>query len=274
MAEFGTGGIRPQVDTRVNPYDIKDAKSQQSQSKGDTPAKGDSVELDNFIQKLAGRLNDFFKTDKAVGSQFAQAVTEISMRANIKQAFEGSVSVQGADGAKISAYAKQASEANVQIDVRMTQAQQVADAHSAAIDQQAQFTPEATAQRITDFALSFFPMYASQRKDQSFEQQVDGYRKLIEGAIDSGFTEAGKILGELPSGVSDQIQQTHDLVWQKLSSFFDYVRENADKAKEAADSGDWENFVTGFFAQQLEAKPGGTDNAGGEPVARQAVQGG
>lgn len=249
MADIGTGGIRPQVDARVNPYDNKDAKSQQSQSKG-AQAKGDSVELDNFIQKLAGRLNDFFKTDKAAGSQFAQTVTEISMRANIKQTFEGSVSVQGADGAKISAYSKQTSEVSVQIDARISQAQQVVDAHSAAIDQQNQYTPEATAQRITDFALSFFPMYSSQHKDQSFEQQANDYQKLVEGAIDSGFTEAGKILGDLPSGVSDQIQQTHDLVWQKLSSFFDYIRQNSDKTREAADSGDWKNFVTDFFARQ------------------------
>jgi hypothetical protein len=271
MADMGTGGVRPQVDTRVNPYDNKDAKSAQSQPKG-AQAKGDSVALDNFIQKLAGRLNDFFKTDKAAGSQFAQTVTEISMRANVKQAFEGSVTAQGADGARISAYSKRTSEVNVQVDVRITQAQQVVDAHSAAIDQQNQFTPEATAQRITDFALSFFPMYASQHKDQSYEQQLNDYQKLVGGAIDSGFTEAGKILGDLPSGVSDQIQQTHDLVWQKLSSFFDYARQNADKTKEAVSSGDWKNFVADFFAQQSEGKTEGSDTENGQPVVRQAKQ--
>jgi hypothetical protein len=250
MADIGTGGIRPQVDTRVSAYDNKDAKSQQSQTAGETPPKGDSVTLDNFVQQLVGRLKDFFKTDNLAGSQFAQTVTELSMRANVKQTFEGSVSVQGADGAKISAYSKQTSEVNVQIDIRMTQAKQVVAAQSAAIDQQNQFTPEATAQRIADFALSFFPMYASQHKDQTLEQQVDGYKKLVGGAIDQGFAEAGKILGDIPKGVSDQIQQTHDLVWQKLSSFSDYAKANPDKTQTAVSSGKWGDFVSGFFAQQ------------------------
>jgi hypothetical protein len=253
MADIGTGGIRPQVDTRVAAYDSKDGKSQQSQSQDTTPAKGDSVTLDNFVQHLVGRLKDFFKTDNAAGSQFAQTVTEVSMRANVKQTFEGSVTAQGADGAKISAYSKQTSEVNVQVDIRMTQAQQVVAAQSAAIDQQNQFTPEATAQRITDFALSFFPMYASQHKDQTLEQQVDGYKKLVGGAVDQGFAEAGKILGDLPKGVSDQIQQTHDLVWQKLSSFSDYAKANADKTKEASTNGKWGDFVSEFFAQQQTA---------------------
>jgi hypothetical protein len=255
MADIGTGGIRPQVDTRVTAYDNKDAKSQQSQSQDTTLAKGDSVTLDNFVQQLVGRLKDFFKTDQAAGSQFAQTVTEISMRANVKQTFEGSVTAQGADGAKLSAYSKQTSEVSVQVDFRMTQAKQVAAAQSAAIDQQKQFTPEATAQRITDFALSFFPMYASQHRDQTLEQQVDGYKKLVGGAIDQGFAEAGKILGDLPKGVSDQIQQTHDLVWQKLSSFSDYAKANADKTQTAVDGGKWNDFVSGFFAQQKDAKP-------------------
>lgn len=261
MSDIGAGGIRPQVDTRVSVYDNKDTKSQQSQSGAVAQPKGDSVTLDNFAQQLISRLQDFFKTDKAAGSQFAQTLTEVSVRANVKQTFEGSVSVQGADGAKISAYSKQTSEVNVQIDFRMSQAQQVAAAQTAAIDQQNQFTPEATAQRIADFALSFFPMYASQHKDQPFEQQVNDYQKLVEGAVDKGFSEALKVLGDLPKEVSGQIQQTRDLVGQKLTSFFDYARANADKTKEASTSGKWSDFVTGFFAQQKEAAKQAADTA-------------
>ena len=258
MDGIEAGGVRPQVDTKVNAYDNKDAKSQQSQSKDGTPAKGDSVTLDNFAKQLIGRLRDFFKTDRAGGAQFAQTVTEISMRANIKQTFEGSVTVQGADGAKLSAYSKQTSEVNVQIDIRMTQAQQVADAQAAVNAQQNPFSPDATSQRIADFALSFFPMYASQHKDKPYEQQVNDYQKLVGDAVESGFKEARKVLGELPSGVTDKIQQTHDMVWQKLSSFFDYARANADKTQTAVSTGDWKNFVAGFFRRQDATKPDGS----------------
>ncbi|MBI5816343.1 MAG: DUF5610 domain-containing protein [Nitrospinae bacterium] len=250
MAGIETGGVTAQADKRINPFDNKEAKAGQADGKNTTPQKGDSVSLDNFIGKLIERLNNFFAGNKMAKDQFAQSITELSVRANVKQTFEGSVQAESG-GSKVSAYYKQTTEVSVQVDMRMSQAQQVVDAQAAALDANP-FSPEATAQRITDFALQFFPMYAKQHQNMSYEDQVKGYKELVGGAINQGFTEAMKILGDLPKEIGANISQTKDLVDQKLNSFFDFMLgKGSDKArKAAAEGGDWGAFVKDFFKSE------------------------
>lgn len=268
MGGMETGGVRPQMDSRVNAIEIKDSSSQRNQSNNAAPVRGDSVTLDNFIQKLVERLNTFFNSDKTAKDQFAQTVTELSMRANVKQTFEGAVSVKG-DGARLGAYVKQTSEVSVQIDMRMSQARQVADAQAAAMDANP-FSPEATSRRIADFALSFFPMYAKQNADKPLDQQLSDYQKMVEDAIGEGFSEAMTILGDMPTEVSNQIQRTRDLVGQKLTAFFDYAKTEADKTKAAASSGDWKTFVDNFFARRSDGNSVVVDNETSEPLVTDA----
>ncbi|MBI4667139.1 MAG: DUF5610 domain-containing protein [Nitrospinae bacterium] len=251
MTSIEPGGVRPSSEGKVNLYDLKELKSGQGQGKSETPAKSDSVQLDNVIQKLVEKLRSFFSSGKMAKDQFAQSISEISIRANVKQTFEGSIQSQGADGSKVSAYYQQTTEASVQIDIRMKQAVDVAEAQAAAMEANP-YSPEATAQRITDFALSFFPMFASQRKDLSYEEQVDEYQKMVEGAVDKGFKEALQILGDLPTEVADGVNKTKDLVSQSLSAFFDFMRANPQESKDAASGGVWKNFVDDFFATRRE----------------------
>jgi len=255
MAGIETGGVSAQSETRVNPFDNKEGKQTGSQEKAAAPAKGDSVTLDNFIDKLINKLNSFFAGNKMAKEQFSQTITELSIRANVQQTFESQTQVS-ADGAKISAYSKQTTSVDIQISYREQQAQQVVDAQAAALEENP-FSPEATAKRITDFALKFFPMYASQHQDMTYEQQVDGYKKLVSGAIDQGFTEAMKILGDMPSQVSEGISKTRDIVTQNLNSFFDYMLgKGAEGAKKAMDKGgDWQGFVKDFFSAEKAENP-------------------
>ncbi|MBN2037542.1 MAG: DUF5610 domain-containing protein [Chitinispirillaceae bacterium] len=66
---------------------------------------------------------------------------------------------------------------------------------------------ENTSQRIVDFALQFFG---------AFEGSGEEFLAIIKGAIDKGFNEARDMLGELPEPVSELINDTYDLVMQKL----------------------------------------------------------
>jgi hypothetical protein len=257
MEGIETGGVRPQGESRVGALEIKDSSSRQPQASDGAASRGDSVTLDNFVQRLVDRLQTFFASNKMAKDQFAQTVTELSMRANVKQTFEGAVATTG--GAKLGAYVKRSSEVNIQIEMRVSQAQQVVEAQATAVESNP-FGPEATAQRIADFALSFFPMFAKQNGDKELDQQLSDYQKMVEDAIGKGFSEAMSILGDLPDEISRQIQETRDLVGQKLADFFNYAKNDPEKTKTAAYSGDWKAYVQDVYAQLRESKASGTDD--------------
>ena len=88
-------------------------------------------------------------------------------------------------------------------------------------------TPEGTANTIANFAISMYGLYKQQNPDLSEEEAPSKYDEMIRGAIDTGFNEALKILGGL--GINDEqtmsgIQQTYDLIQQKLDNFFETKR--------------------------------------------------
>jgi len=68
--------------------------------------------------------------------------------------------------------------------------------------------PDAVAQRIVDFAVSFY-----ERSGLSGEE----FYEAVKGAIESGFGEAGRLLeGRLPANIEQVIQFTRDAVAERL----------------------------------------------------------
>lgn len=71
---------------------------------------------------------------------------------------------------------------------------------------------ENTSSRIVDFSLSFFP---------SFKGSSEQYLTKIKAAIEDGFKQAEKILGNLPEEIANLSEETFELVMEKLDSWFD-----------------------------------------------------
>jgi hypothetical protein len=83
-------------------------------------------------------------------------------------------------------------------------------------------SPEATAKRIVDFATSFFGAFQANHAEEGGEAQVSGFTDLIRDAVEEGFAQSRDILegiGQISSGVSDDIDQTYDLVMQGIDDF-------------------------------------------------------
>ncbi len=70
---------------------------------------------------------------------------------------------------------------------------------------------ENTSRRIVDFSLSFF---------SSFKGSREQYLTKIKAAIEDGFKQAEKILGNLPEEITALTKETFDLVMEKLDSWF------------------------------------------------------
>jgi hypothetical protein len=69
---------------------------------------------------------------------------------------------------------------------------------------------ENTSQRIVDFAVQFLG---------AFEGTGGEFLDVIKGAIDEGFKQARDLLGELPDQVGALVNDTHELVMQKLDTW-------------------------------------------------------
>jgi len=90
------------------------------------------------------------------------------------------------------------------------------------------FSPEATSQRIVEFAVSFYDAFKSNNPDDGSEEQLDGFVDLIKGAVEEGFAQAGDILsgiGNTPGRVADDIDRTHELVMQGIDRFAEEQRD-------------------------------------------------
>lgn len=88
------------------------------------------------------------------------------------------------------------------------------------------FNPENTAQRIVDFAASFFSAFSGNHADETDTGKLQNdFTKLMRDAIEQGFQEARAMLGDFyeqdtPGFITDTIGQTYDLVQQKLDALF------------------------------------------------------
>ena len=83
-------------------------------------------------------------------------------------------------------------------------------------------SPEATAQRITDFALGFFEKYLENNPGLEGEEARKQYADFIGGAINQGVEEARGILDALSAlnpDVENHITSITDLIQQHLDAF-------------------------------------------------------
>jgi len=180
-----------------------------------------------------------------------QTVLEFSVEARIQRTFEGSFSYSNG-GREVSAYVKSSETAEFKLNMKMTQADALAQTQINAMQDPS--SPEAVAQRITDFALGFFPMFAADNPNMSKEEQITAFKTMVEGAIDQGFSEAMATLGSMPGEVTNQINETRDIIQQQLDSFFEYLRGDGAKAgNSAVENGTWGDFVTEFMDSVKEA---------------------
>ncbi len=83
-------------------------------------------------------------------------------------------------------------------------------------------SPEATANRIADFALGFYSQYAENNGLEDSEESRSQYAEFIGEAIGQGINEARDILTALNSlsdNVNSNIDTTHSLVQDRLDNF-------------------------------------------------------
>lgn len=84
------------------------------------------------------------------------------------------------------------------------------------------YSPEATADRIVSFATQFFSVHQQQNQSMGFDEQVSSFMVKIGDAIDQGFKEASDILSGLKvleGDIADGVDQTYELIQQKLAQF-------------------------------------------------------
>ena len=98
------------------------------------------------------------------------------------------------------------------------------DAIQKAAERPEEFTPEATAERIVQFATSFYASYSEEHPELTEQERIEGFMDLISGAVDQGFGEARDILEGLKvleGEVEEGVDKTYDLVQQGLQAFRD-----------------------------------------------------
>jgi len=88
-------------------------------------------------------------------------------------------------------------------------------------------TPEATAQRITEFAVSFYEGYKQNNADVEGEEQLSGFVDLVKGAVEEGFADAREVLegiGRIPDQVSQDMDRTLELTMEGIDAFAEEQR--------------------------------------------------
>ncbi|MBT3344633.1 MAG: DUF5610 domain-containing protein [Gemmatimonadetes bacterium] len=85
------------------------------------------------------------------------------------------------------------------------------------------FSPQATANRILEFSTSFFGGFtANHAADEDGGPGLGGFKGLIRGAVEEGFSQAKGILsgiGDISGDVSDDIDTTFGLVMEGIDAF-------------------------------------------------------
>ncbi len=106
------------------------------------------------------------------------------------------------------------------------------------------WSPENTAGRIYNFATSFFGAFAEQHGlDPESREAREAFDDLIRPAVTEGYEQARAILGALPDEVSQKIETTMDLVYEKLDAFVEgtnpsYMQNVMEKASELVKNSD------------------------------------
>lgn len=83
-------------------------------------------------------------------------------------------------------------------------------------------SPEATAERIASLSTSFYSAFKAQHPEESEAEVLTNFIETISSGIETGFSEARDILdglGVLEGDTSSNIDQTFELVQEKLAAF-------------------------------------------------------
>ncbi len=89
------------------------------------------------------------------------------------------------------------------------------------------FSPEKTAQRILDFALSFFPNSKQYTEGGDTQDSRQSFADIMSAAVQKGFDQAMGILGKVPEETEKEIDETHSRVFD---GFDDFVQNGYDWA--------------------------------------------
>lgn len=104
-------------------------------------------------------------------------------------------------------------------------------------DNNVDYSPEATADRIVSFATQFFSIHQQQNSNMSLNDQLDSFMSIIGGAIDNGFKEARDILSGLKvlqGDIADGVDKTYGLVQEGLQAFRDSFNKKPDETQTAS----------------------------------------
>lgn len=91
------------------------------------------------------------------------------------------------------------------------------------------FSPENTADRIVDFATSFFPNSAQFKSKGNTEEARGEFADIMRKAVQKGFDQAMGKLGKVPQNVQDGIDKTHDLTFKGID---DFVKHGMNRGKD------------------------------------------
>lgn len=108
------------------------------------------------------------------------------------------------------------------------------------------FSPEATAGRIVDFALAFFPMSDAYKKGGDTEESRKEFAEMMREAVNKGFDQAMGALGSVPKNTQDGIDKTHELA---MKGFDDFIKNGMSKEKE--DKGVYKNLTEFAFSFEM-----------------------
>lgn len=93
-----------------------------------------------------------------------------------------------------------------------------------------EYTPDATAQRITDSIAGLFPAFREQHADLSDEEAVEEFMRLASSGVQQGYDEAFEILDGLGAfqidGVKETIEKTLSAIKDKLQNLEEKLRES------------------------------------------------
>ncbi|HNV71837.1 MAG TPA: DUF5610 domain-containing protein [Candidatus Ozemobacteraceae bacterium] len=188
-----------------------------NQSQRSDPFKGlnlDQLTLsDDARQKIVWARTQFelsYQVIRSLNTSQGERITEESF------SFSGSIEflqrVSGRDPVVLADPTAQP-EAGASEDLNSTTS---ADALSAL---QEYFSPEKTAERILDVALSFFGVSETQAASGNTPASRQTFADFIGKAIEEGFTQARSLLGQLPEAVETGVSKTHSLVFDGLADF-------------------------------------------------------
>ncbi|HOT28912.1 MAG TPA: DUF5610 domain-containing protein [Candidatus Ozemobacteraceae bacterium] len=118
------------------------------------------------------------------------------------------------------------------------------------------FSPERTAERILDVALSFFGLSSMGQAEGNVESGRRKFADFIGSAIEAGFAQARGILGNLPEEIEAGIGRTHSLVFSGLEEFVT----NGIAPEKLAAGGVMEKIVA--YRQEMSLQVGSLRRAG------------